>query len=352
MENLDKDFKKLAKRSKIKRVILTVVISFVVLIGGALGIVTFLNARAEKNSQALYRAQSIYNEIATPNLVSYGEVASYGTFTSASSTSKYTKNIDGYQQSWGTLNFSVNTIFTSPIQYVGNNITQYNGGNYSTDTGKKIATFFTVGYTDMSGGSTARFDGGTGGITVTHEASTLKDMPKHLAEVAVTFDKPYSYDEIQKMVPKNLMINWYWIGLNAKKIDASSLPLYIGINSDLGVTAQTYKDYGLYDQPDNTVTLDSVGEWNNYAQFAMDVKAAKNYLTSFVPSDSGSSTFYLFEDAAKQIQKYPTLDKAKFAGVILTGRTENFANLDSQKWVYATNVGATTEVVPYIKPIK
>ena len=46
------------------------------------------------------------------------------------------------------------------------------------------------------------------------------------------------------------------------------------------------------------------------------------------------------------------LKTAKFAGVIVTGRTQNLAKLDNQKYTFATNVGVTTPIMPYQAPIK
>ena len=52
--------------------------------------------------------------------------------------------------------------------------------------------------------------------SIPKKLASVKEMPSQLVEVAVTFDKPYTYKEIQQMIPNNLKINWYWIGSQSK----------------------------------------------------------------------------------------------------------------------------------------
>ena len=58
----------------------------------------------------------------------------------------------------------------------------------------------------------------------------------------------------------------------------------------------------------------------------------------------------LIKDAKKQLAA--NLKNSEFAGVIVTGRTENLAKLDQMPYVYATNVGVTTPIMPYLEPLK
>ncbi|MCB8815426.1 anti sigma factor C-terminal domain-containing protein [Desulfosporosinus shakirovi] len=45
-------------------------------------------------------------------------------------------------------------------------------------------------------------------------------------------------------------------------------------------------------------------------------------------------------------------DEAKILGVMLTGQTENFKALENQDFIRGASVGATAQIVPYIKPDK
>jgi len=70
------------------------------------------------------------------------------------------------------------------------------------------------------------------------ELASVKEMPNQLVEVALTFDKAYTYKEIQKLIPNNLKINWYWIGSQSedgeKGIELFSDPQFTyGANASL-----------------------------------------------------------------------------------------------------------------------
>ncbi|SFH58581.1 Sigma factor regulator C-terminal [Priestia megaterium] len=65
------------------------------------------------------------------------------------------------------------------------------------------------------------------------------------------------------------------------------------------------------------------------------------------------------EDAENEaIEKFLTLnkdksfDKVKILGVMLTGQTQNFKALENKEFIRGASVGATAQMVPYIKPEK
>lgn len=59
------------------------------------------------------------------------------------------------------------------------------------------------------------------------ELPLVSEMSGQLVEVALTFDKPYSYEELQSMLPANLKQNWFWLGTysdyNVADMDVSNL---------------------------------------------------------------------------------------------------------------------------------
>ncbi|WP_277592707.1 anti sigma factor C-terminal domain-containing protein [Streptococcus sp. DD11] len=46
-------------------------------------------------------------------------------------------------------------------------------------------------------------------------------------------------------------------------------------------------------------------------------------------------------------QTYQTAEECKFSGIILTGRAENFAQLEGKEWIYASSIGASAPNQPY-----
>uniref|UniRef100_UPI002905F6F9 anti sigma factor C-terminal domain-containing protein n=1 Tax=Listeria monocytogenes TaxID=1639 RepID=UPI002905F6F9 len=96
---------------------------------------------------------------------------------------------------------------------------------FTQTTNQKIASFFSTNANYKSKDYN--------GILPTHDADKISQLSNHVAEVAVTFDKAYSYNEIQKMIPENLLINWYWIGYNdSKSLDAAGQTKWFGLMSN------------------------------------------------------------------------------------------------------------------------
>ncbi|CAM3111612.1 anti-sigma factor [Lactococcus hircilactis] len=329
--DLEKNFKQVARKARMKRIFLPVYLTLTALVV-VFGIVMQINsAQMEKLYFKTYDLAVDFVDIQAPN-VGYNSayINDYGVFTSNLHLDTY-KNIDGYHVTWKPLDFPFGTLsmymsHENYDMYASPQITS--NGYYTQKDNQKIATFF---QTKVNFKSKDYY-----GLQPTHEASTFKNQPNELAEIAVTFKEPLTYAQIQALVPKNLLINWYWIGLSdSKNLDAAYNLDYFGLNSD----SKTF-DNGNANQPTGKLSASS------YKTFVKDVN---NW-----PTEQTSSTgeFNPLKDARKQIKKYPTLASAKFSGVILTGQTKNFGTLDDEPWVFATNVGLTTPIVPYVKPLK
>jgi len=50
--------------------------------------------------------------------------------------------------------------------------------------------------------------------------------------------------------------------------------------------------------------------------------------------------------------KDKSFDKVKILGVMVTGQTQNFKALENKDFIRGASVGATAQMVPYIKPEK
>ncbi|GAB2028212.1 anti sigma factor C-terminal domain-containing protein [Lactovum odontotermitis] len=322
-QQLNTNFKQLARRTKTKRWALTAWIAgaVVVLLAGA---ALTINAQwMEKAFLKSSKQAQTFLTIQSPNVRNNNLVISaYGAFSSNLHADTF-KNIDGYRVDWQDFDWHIGTLGSSNDGYHYQSVSPVfqNNGYYTQGTNQKIASFF-LSKADYQ--SKAFY-----GLKPTHEAQTLSKLPNHLSEVALTFDKPYTYAEIQKMIPLNLMLNWYWLGVSDPSNIKASVGTYYGLASDTDENGN----------PTGKLATDSYDKI-----FVPQVKS----------QDDRSSTndFYPGEDAKKMVKKYPTLEKAKFSGVILTGRTENLAVLDKQSWAFATNVGVSTEILPYQTPVK
>ncbi|MFC4653228.1 anti sigma factor C-terminal domain-containing protein [Lactococcus nasutitermitis] len=329
--DLERNFKQVARKARMKRIFLPVYLTLTALVV-IFGIVMQLNsAQMEKLYFKTSNQADAFVDIQAPN-VGYNNayINDYGVFSSNVHLDTY-KNLDGYHVAFKPLDFPFGTLsmymsHEDYDMYASPHIV--NNGYYTQNNNQKIASFFQPKVNFKSKDYY--------GLQPTHEASTFKNQPNELAEIAVTFKKPLTYAQIQALVPKNLLINWYWIGYSeSKNLDAAYNLDYFGLNSDSKTV-----DNGNTDQLTGKLSAAS------YKEF---VKNVKNW-----PTEQTLSTgeFNPLKDARKQVEKYPNLASAKFSGIILTGQTKNFGTLDSKTWVFATNVGLTTPIVPYVKPLK
>lgn len=329
--NLGRDFQKFANKTKWKRWGLTTALVLVVM---SAAYVVFTQINSDWMSKEYNKTNNLavdYLDTQAPNISNNNMfINNYGTFSSNLHLDTY-KDIDGYRVSWQPFDFGFGTFKSAPQTGYYQFASPVQDGNayYTQGTNQKIATFFLpkINYKSKN----------YFGLQPTHDAGKIATMPNQLAEVAVSFDKPYSYADIQKMIPKNLLINWYWIGAyDDNNIDFGQQANYFGINA-----SSKASNNGATSILDGT--LDSA-EYNNFVHSLKDwVKAGNSYTIN---------SFKVEQDALQQVKKYPTLTTAKFSGVILTGRTKNFTQLDKENWVFATNVGLTTEIRPDLTPIK
>lgn len=328
ISNLNKDFHNFALKTKIKRwglttwIALTVFSAFIV-IGWRVN-----SAIMEKNFFKTFEYSTAIFTASAPNVAYSNQIIDdYGVFSSNLHSDTY-KDIDGYHVPWESYNFSFNVSNVGGLNLNTLSPSVNSNAYFTQTTNQKIASFFS---TKTNYKSKEYY-----GIFPTRDAGKISQLANHVAEVAVTFDKPYSYKEIQKMIPEDLLINWYWIGYNnTKSLAAASQTNWFGLMSNSNHT-------GNGNNSQLTGKLDNATYQDFKKSLTAIAKTNQITINDFSPS----------KDALKQVKKYPTLKSAKFSGVILTGQTKNFANLDKNPWVYASNVGLTVELRPDIQPLK
>lgn len=141
-------------------------------------------------------------------------------------------------------------------------------------------------------------------------------MENHVAEVAISFDKPYTLQEIQAKIPDNLNIVWLYMAspISDESKGPAGMPVY---------------GFELSDNPKES-----------YLSF---VDGLKEY-----DSNGDDETIQEF----LKVNKNKQFGEVKILGVMLTGKTNNFKALKNQDFIRGASVGATAQIVPYIKPEK
>ncbi|WP_306008141.1 sigma factor regulator N-terminal domain-containing protein [Bacillus sp. MMSF_3353] len=303
MDTSLKDALKKAKRKHLFKSIITSMIVVIILIPILYKVGNYF---AAKSSTKLHERLFLHNAIAEPNVQINSQVTSNSSMFGGNIISNRSKNINGYVVPWNTLTSSYGWI---RINIDSNELTPgFYWSNkefyeYDKQTKKKFATFYNPAIKEY-------FDG------VQNELGEVSQMNNYVAEVAISFNQPYTLQEIKEKIPDNLNIVWLYmtspIGDESK--GPAGMPIY-GFNPDKS-PEKAYKEF-----------VDSLNQYD----------------------DDGHD-----EDIQKFLKsnKDKPFDQVKILGVMLTGKTENFKALENQDFIRGASVGVTAQVVPYIKPEK
>jgi len=299
--NLKSALKK-AKRKQLLKIIVASIIAVVILLAI---LYKTGNYFAAKSSNRLHEKLFLNNEIAEPNIQIDSQVTSNSSMFGGNIISNRSKNINGYIVPWSTL--------TSSYDWLRNNIdhNELIPASHSSDTASfeydkqtknKVASFYHPFVKEYHDG-------------IQNELKGISKLDNHVAEVAISFDKPYTLREIETKIPDNLNIVWLYM-LSQQIVDESD-----------GLPSASIPVYG-FDPSDSPK------------------EAYKSFIDSLKKSDDNMIRKFLNSNKNKQF------DEVKILGVMLTGQTKNFKDLENQDFIRGASVGATAQIVPYIKPEK
>ncbi|MGT2960956.1 anti sigma factor C-terminal domain-containing protein [Streptococcus caballi] len=358
---ISNDFEKIAKKSKRRTTLRNIVLSTVLALGILVATYMGLNFLTSRNGEGIRDRYVLQSQIAYPNI-------SYSTW-GFNPTSQFTgtfysdrfKDIDGIIVPFEPFEASYSLrILGGSNNGAGTMLGDDNRSNYTRGSGNKVPMFYNIKYNYNSKDSY---------VKVTQDIELTSEMSGQAVEMAITFDKSYTLEEIMKMVPDNLKTNWYWIGTTSK-YDTSTIQLSdvfgMAYNEKATMTYQQAKKWETAadeavkkdkkadlskidtDAPDSVDAL--TGVQNSYTFFQESAKEAleKDYIGSTYGGADGNEL-----DSKKDIGAYlkanPDPKTATFAGVILTGRAENFKQLENASWIYASNLGQSVQIQPYHK---
>lgn len=291
-----------AKRKQLLKVIIASIIAVLILLPILYKTGNFF---AAKGASRLHHQLFLYHSIAQPNVQIDSQVTSSSSTLGGNITTNRSKNIHGYLVQWSTL--------TSSYDWLRNNIdhNELTPGFHSSDSGyfiydkqtkNKVATFYHPSIQ-------AYYD-------VPNELGGISQMNNQVAEVAISFDQPYTFKEIHAKIPGDLNIVWLYM--------ASPI-----VDENKGPSGMPFYGFDPSDSPKDA-----------YKSF---LGALEEYDER---GDNETIQAYLEENQNKQF------DEVKVLGVMLTGRTENFKALENQAFIRGASVGATAQIVPYITPDK
>ena len=323
-------FENVAKKSRRKRIWKTVAISSVVslVLLGLLG--KGLAELTSGNGRDLQKQYEVMSEIAYPNVDYDSLYHTQTSFFSGTLRSDRFKDLDGVKVAYPSYegNYSLIGAFRDPTAE-GTYLSL--SGTYTRTLRQKYPVFYNI-----------NAKGTKDSNSMPKELASVKEMPNQLVEVALTFDKPYTYKEIQQMIPNNLKINWYWIGSQSEDSE-NGIELYSDPKLTYGANASLLFTY---DSDVRKKAKEAKKEQQTFLDYLK--KADKNLF----PSVSGYNTYndvesYLKKFGQLDIREAENRDQLTFSGIILTGKAENFSQLEGKEWIAASSIGASVSNQPY-----
>lgn len=316
-------FEILAKKSRRRNTKKILILSMVVVlsfIGVYIATRTVLEKMTEHHMTEVTNFYENRLQIAYPNIYSNSNIHNTTGFSNLYQLSRF-KDVDGVTVPYDTVTASVGPNLEKidqmadsviPTSGINKNIMAFNAGQRV-----KIPLFFNIKNKDETDITS----------NPSQELPLVSEMKGQLVEVALTFDRPYTYSELQSMLPSNLKVNWYWLGTysnyNTENLNISNIFGFKLTKDDAEYSFDIFKTHlknSLKDKHGLTSITTSKGEVYN-------TKKELEYL---------NKTFKNLEDC-------------KFSGVILTGKAENFAQLEEREWIYASSIGASVPNQPYYK---
>ena len=294
---------KKAKRKQLLKIIITSIIVVLILLPI---LYKTGNYFAAKSSTRLHEQLFLHNAIAEPNIQIDSQVTSNSSMFGGNIVTNRSKNINGYLVQWSTLTSSYDWL---RIHIDHNELipgfywsdTEFY--EYDKQTKNKVATFYHPSIQEY-------YDG------IQNELGEISQMENHVAEVAISFNQPYTLQEIQAKIPDNLNIVWLYM----------TSPIADESNGPAGMPV-----YG-FDPSDSPK------------------EAYNSFIDSLEQYDANENNETIQEFL--NLNKNKQFDEVKILGVMLTGQTQNFKALENQDFIRGASVGATAQIVPYIKPEK
>lgn len=305
-ENLNKALKK-AKRKQLFKVIGITVLTVLILIPVIFKVGDYF---AAKNADRLHDALFLKHAITQPNIQIDSQVKAQNAIFGGNIVTNRSKNVNGYLVQWSTLTSKYDWLFPDMDS---NELTPgfYRSGTklleYDKQTKQKSATFYHPLNQDY--------------YHIPHELEAVATMEGHVAEVAISFDQPYTFSEIEAKIPDNL--NIVWLYMTSPIVDESEGPAGLEI-------------YGFepFISEENDTLEDSYEGFVSNLE-AYDPRKTSEILQAFLNENEGQS-----------------FAEVEILGMMLTGQAKNFKALEDESFIRASSVGVTAEMVPYIEPEK
>lgn len=164
-----------------------------------------------------------------------------------------------------------------------------------------------------------------------NDLKQIGDLKNKVAEVALSFDKAYTMDEIMGILPKNIQPVWFWVDTyDEKKVDK-----YVGLTDSTGAVLNATMSNYVY------------GFTGSYAKKEEEMKMdfernSKGFIGAMKTLAEDERHMDDAKDSYKEIKNTKPKDLPIY-GVVVTGKTEDLQSLQGAPYIKAAVRGVTVE---------
>ncbi|MGH1294489.1 anti sigma factor C-terminal domain-containing protein [Bacillus pretiosus] len=168
-------------------------------------------------------------------------------------------------------------------------------------------------------------------INYVNDLNQIGDLKNKVAEVALSFDKAYTMDEIMGILPKNVQPFWFWVDTyDEKKADK-----YVGLIDSTGAVLNATMSNRVY------------GFTGSYAKKEEEMKMdferhSKEFIGAMKTLAEDERHMDDAKDSYKEIKNTKPKDLPIY-GVVVTGKTEDLQSLQGAPYIKAAVRGVTVE---------
>lgn len=324
--NFTKVIRKAKWKSIIRTTIISVIVFIIVLFGATLANVQ-LTSRAEVEAS---RSEWFMKQITGPNEVETAHMGSSG-FLSGTIQTYYAKVIEGVVIPWSKKEVSYNVFPFLNFSSLAGSTKQ--SVSIKDEDMKQNGYEYTRSYNGLNGQREMMFyiPGVDYNDKILNDLPLLQEMdPAKLVEMAISFDKTYSLDEVKKLTPPGINQTWYWVDTYDNKkfyepfIDGNGNKSYATPHTDSWAHG-----FGIIPtEPTIEVT----------EQKFLDALERGIQLEGQYHYDFNRIYNYLKKDKVK-----PDASDVRILGVVVTGTAKELQVLSGQPYVRGITLGAVAD---------
>lgn len=325
--NLKNVIRKAKWQSILRTLLISALVAIVVWVGGSIAIRGY-NYKLESPMQI---AVSSFNNISAPNQY-IGKISRYhGMLSGKNSYSSY-KLIEGKLVYTGHNEYSYGLFNNGYGNWIGSGSPLILGQSWSIED-LELQRYNELGHREM-----IFFYPFIQYKEYKNDLSLLAELgDSKIMEMALSFDRSYSLEEVNEIIPKDITIAWYWVDdLNQEEKESSLATLQVDRGEttvlDIPKIRSEGTAYGIKAYNENGETYD-----HPIDQFIWGLKHGQQYQTRY--QGEFKRVFKNISGSDGEI----TADDLQIQGVVVTGDTTTLQFLEELSFIKASSLGVVTE---------